>query len=102
MSESSMNNDRVLQLIWYGLIGDYIDIMTMSVFVYDSIISFHVEWRAVWARKITGAAAIYVALRYVTLASVIGSVIIDAMQACEGFWISYLFEMAGSGEMPPS
>lgn len=55
----------------------------LGVFVYDSIISFHVEWRAVWARKITGAAAIYVALRYVTLASVIGSVIIDAMQACE-------------------
>ncbi|OSX61456.1 hypothetical protein POSPLADRAFT_1144526 [Postia placenta MAD-698-R-SB12] len=83
MSESSMNKERVLQLIWYGLIGDYIDIMTMSIFVYDSIISFNMEWRAVWARRITGAAAIYVALRYVTLASVIASVIIDDMQACE-------------------
>ncbi|EED81372.1 predicted protein [Postia placenta Mad-698-R] len=62
--------------------------MAMSVFVYDSVISFHMEWRAVWARKITGAAAIYVALRYVTLASVIGSVIIDAMQACEAAFAS--------------
>lgn len=93
LSVPSMSEDRVLQLIWYGLISNYIDTMAMSVFVYDSVISFHMEWRAVWARKITGAAAIYVALRYVTLASVIGSVIIDAMQACEGFWISYLFEV---------
>ncbi|KAF9806033.1 hypothetical protein IEO21_08839 [Rhodonia placenta] len=56
----------------------------LGLFVYDSIVSFDMEWRAVWSRKITGATALYVALRYVTLLNVIMIVIYSSVPSCEG------------------
>lgn len=55
----------------------------LGLFVYDCIVSFDMEWRAVWSRKITGATALYVALRYVTLLNVIMIVIYSGVPSCE-------------------
>ncbi|EED81632.1 predicted protein [Postia placenta Mad-698-R] len=82
MSESSIDEAQLLQLYQYGLIGNYVMIMAMSLFVYDSIISFNREWQAVWSRKIMGATAIYLALRYVTLVNVIASVVNYIITSC--------------------
>ncbi|EED81631.1 predicted protein [Postia placenta Mad-698-R] len=109
MSVSSINEAQLLQFYQYDLIQNYIVIMAMSVymtmrfnaaltdarlgiFVYDSIISFNREWRAVWSCKITGATAIYLALRYVTLADVIMDIINDTVTSCEIGFISGLVE----------
>ncbi|EED81378.1 predicted protein [Postia placenta Mad-698-R] len=100
MSESRMNEAQFLQLYQYGLIEEYFRVMAICVymtmfvnaaladarlglFVYDSVISFNLEWRAVWSRKITGATAIYLALRYVTLANVVTYVITGTVTSCE-------------------
>ncbi|KAF9806034.1 hypothetical protein IEO21_08840 [Rhodonia placenta] len=82
MSESSMDKAQILQMYQYSLIEDYTQIMAMSLFVYDFMISFNLEWQAVWARKITGATAIYLALRYVTLLNVISNVAYSSMSSC--------------------
>lgn len=55
----------------------------LGLFVYDFMISSNSEWQAVWARKITGATAIYLALRYVTLLNVISNVAYSSMSSCE-------------------
>ncbi|KAF9802630.1 hypothetical protein IEO21_09862 [Rhodonia placenta] len=70
----------------------------LGLFVYDSIISFNLEWRAVWSRKITGATAIYLALRYVTLANVVTYVITDTVTSCEVLSVGHILprQYAGS------
>lgn len=55
----------------------------IGLFVYDSIITFNLECRAIWACKFTGATALYVALRYVSLANVIATVIMYTIPSCE-------------------
>lgn len=55
----------------------------LGLFVYDSIISFNLEWHAVWSHKVTGATALYLALRYVTLVNVIVNVISYTALSCE-------------------
>ncbi|EED81367.1 predicted protein [Postia placenta Mad-698-R] len=80
MSDSSIDEAQLLQLLQDGL----------GLFIYDSIISFNLEWRAVWSRKITGATALYLALRYMTLLNVIINVTDMAVQSCEGGFISDL------------
>lgn len=54
-----------------------------GLFVYDSIISFDLERRAVWSHNITGATALYLALRYVTLVTVIMYIIVYTVSSCE-------------------
>ncbi|EED83396.1 predicted protein [Postia placenta Mad-698-R] len=49
MCGSSINEDKNVQLVEYTLIENYIEVMAMSLFVYDSIISFDLEWRTVWS-----------------------------------------------------
>ncbi|EED81633.1 predicted protein [Postia placenta Mad-698-R] len=55
----------------------------MSLFVYDSTISFSWEWWAIRSRKITGATALYLALHYVILVNVIVYIIYLTMPSCE-------------------
>ncbi|EED83345.1 predicted protein [Postia placenta Mad-698-R] len=45
--------------------------------------SIDMEWRAVWSHKVTGATALYLALRYVTLANVITTLISFNIPSCE-------------------
>lgn len=66
-----MNEDQNVQLMEYTFIENYIEVMAMSLFVYDSIISFDLEWRTVWSRKVTGASALYITLRYVTFITMV-------------------------------
>lgn len=54
-----------------------------GLFVYDSIISFNLEWRAVWSRKISGATALYLALRHVTLLNLIADIIALTVTSCQ-------------------
>ncbi|OSX61480.1 hypothetical protein POSPLADRAFT_1144222 [Postia placenta MAD-698-R-SB12] len=75
MSESCREEARFLRIYQNGIIEEYITTMAMSLFVYDSIISFNLEWRAVWSRKISGATALYLALRHVTLLNLIADII---------------------------
>ncbi|EED83394.1 predicted protein [Postia placenta Mad-698-R] len=88
MSESSMNEAQLLRFYQYAWIESYIDIAATGLFVYDFIISFNQEWRAVWSRKIAGATAIYLALRYVTLANVITYVTNFTISSCEAAFAS--------------
>ncbi|EED83341.1 predicted protein [Postia placenta Mad-698-R] len=90
MSLSSMDEAQLIQSYQYSVIGEYIDIVAMCLFVYDSVISFNLEWRAVWSRKITGATALYLALRYVTLLNIIMFVIEFTITSCAGYYISHL------------
>ncbi|KAF9811469.1 hypothetical protein IEO21_06585 [Rhodonia placenta] len=71
MRGPSMNEDQNVQLMEYTFIENYIEVMAMSLFVYDSIISFDLEWRTVWSRKVTGASALYITLRYVTFITMV-------------------------------
>ncbi|KAF9802629.1 hypothetical protein IEO21_09861 [Rhodonia placenta] len=75
--------ERKAQFFQYVTTDIHILVMAMSLFVYDSIISFNLEWHAVWSRKVTGATALYLALRYVTLVNVIVNVISYTELACE-------------------
>lgn len=54
-----------------------------GLFVYDTIISFNLECRAVWTHKITRATALYLALRYVTLGNVITCLLEFILPSCE-------------------
>ncbi|EED79436.1 predicted protein [Postia placenta Mad-698-R] len=88
MSDSSTDEAQILQSDQYSLIEYYIEVMAMSLFAYDSILSFNLEWRAVWSRKITGATVLYLALRYVTLMNVIMFVVATTVIPCEGYFIT--------------
>ncbi|EED82963.1 predicted protein [Postia placenta Mad-698-R] len=96
MSESSMDEEQFVQLFQYGLTNNYITVMAMSLFVYDFIISFDLEWRAVWSHKVTRATALYLALRYVTLANIITTIILFTISSCEGYFISSLWQVGTS------
>ncbi|EED81370.1 predicted protein [Postia placenta Mad-698-R] len=93
MSLSNMDEAQFVQFYQYSLIQEYIVAMAISLFVYDTIISSNLEWRAVWSRKITGATAIYLALRYATLADVIMDIINDTVTSCKGGFISDIVEI---------
>lgn len=85
-----MDEETFLQSFQYGLTNGYISAMAASLFVYDSIISFDLERRAVWSHNITGATALYLALRYVTLVTVIMYIIVYTVSSCEGLFVSNL------------
>ncbi|EED83346.1 predicted protein [Postia placenta Mad-698-R] len=86
MSLSSMEEAKVL--LFSHLVGEYIKAVGISMFVYDAIISFNLEWRAVWSRKITGATALYLALRYTTFVNIISNVVESTMTSCEAAFAS--------------
>ncbi|EED83393.1 predicted protein [Postia placenta Mad-698-R] len=79
----SMDEAQFIKNYQYSVIENYIGLMATTLFVYDSIISFNLEWRAVWSRKITGATSIYLALRYATLLNVIMDVIVYSIPSCK-------------------
>lgn len=101
MSEASVDEAQFVEFFMYALTETYIDGIAMSayitmlvnaaplmhklgLFVYDSIISYKLEWRAVWTRKMTGATALYLALRYVTLVNFIMFILVSTIVSCEG------------------
>ncbi|EED81368.1 predicted protein [Postia placenta Mad-698-R] len=83
MSQSSMAEAQRIQSYQDTLITNYILVMAISLFVYDTIISFNLECRAVWTHKITRATALYLALRYVTLGNVITCLLEFILPSCE-------------------
>lgn len=70
-----------------GQIVNYAQVATICLFLYDYVINFNQEHHVVWSCRVTGGVAVFVALRYATLAYVVTSVVNAAITSCEGAYI---------------
>lgn len=84
---SDSDQAQFIQEYQYALASDYTLVAVICLLFYDTAIAFSQEYQVVWSRRVTGASAIYIALRYSNMMSAVVTLAELATPSCATLYI---------------